>query len=190
MNHRPHAQAPSSRLLGWRAPSAARAPATRSKLCGSTPSGAHLANASCLTPPRAPLTHITARHVLRKRSCLRRYSAPCVETAAWLSDDTSPAFERPQSSSLPEPLAPMVSLSPALHRGVGVPAPRAAAAHSTIRDGAQPSVRWSCPALVMGAERAAVDSRLLRAGGFCSQAPLKRLHEQAFDTSALLRMSA
>ena len=77
------------------------------------------------------------------------------------------------------------SLSPPLHRGACAPAPRAAVMHSKARDGAQPSVRWSCPALVMGA----ADSRLLRAGGFCSQAPLKRLHEQAFDIGALLRMS-
>ena len=140
--------------------------------------------ASRPTPPRASLTRATVCNALRKRGCRMRYSAPCVETAAWLSDDSSPAFERAQSSSLPEPLAPTVSLSPQLHRGTC-----AAAVHATACDGAQPSVRWSCPALVMGAERAAVDSRLLRAGGFCSQAPLKRLHEQAFDTGALLRMS-
>ena len=48
-----------------------------------------------------------------------------------------------------------------------------------------PGVRWSCPALML--HRAS--EHVLEAGGFSSEAPLKRAREQAFDADALLRVS-
>ena len=166
--------------LDSRARCVVRVPATPSKRFGCLNGKAMQAH-----PPTAARcgSHGVGCLARRKRGAQMRRSAPChiLSVDPWASDDS------PTSTGVGEDVSgsPLVSLSPPKTREAASSRPTATLCTTRCDLARAPGVRWSCPALMVHC----ASEHVLVAGGFSSEAPFKRAREQAFDASALLRMS-